>query len=193
MRRLIQGADVFSQGYRPGSLAGHGFGVEELAELRPGIVYVSLSAFSHVGPWQARRGFDTLVQAVSGICDDYGADGRPRHLPVSALDYTTGYLAAFATMVALRRRALEGGSYRVRISLAQTGRWLTGLGHFSPEERAGVGEDLPSERIEALTTTSDSHFGRLVYLAPIVQMSETPARWSSPPVPLDHDPPEWVG
>src|SRR5262249_1491810 len=67
LQGLIRDADVFSQGYRPGTLGNRGLSPEALAELRPGIVYVSLSAFSHVGPWASRRGFDTVVQTVSGI------------------------------------------------------------------------------------------------------------------------------
>jgi crotonobetainyl-CoA:carnitine CoA-transferase CaiB-like acyl-CoA transferase len=116
LRSLIKRADVFSQSYRPGSLAARGFGLNEVAAMRPGIIYVSLSAFGHDGPWRQRRGFDTLVQSVSGICDDYAFQGQPRHLPVSVLDYVTGYLAAFGVMVALARRARQGGSYHVRVS-----------------------------------------------------------------------------
>src|SRR5262249_38994710 len=67
LRGLVGKADVFSQGYRPGTLAGRGLSPEELAAIRPGIVYVSLSAFGHTGPWASRRGFDTVVQTVSGI------------------------------------------------------------------------------------------------------------------------------
>jgi crotonobetainyl-CoA:carnitine CoA-transferase CaiB-like acyl-CoA transferase len=83
------------------------------------------TALGHTGPWHGRRGFDSVVQAVSGMADDNGVDGRPRFLAANPLDYMTGYLAAFGAMVALRRRQTEGGSYRVRLSLAQTGRWTT--------------------------------------------------------------------
>ena len=118
-------SDVFSQGYRPGTLGQRGFSPEALAQLRPGIVVVSLSAFSHVGPWALRRGFDTVVQTVSGITSRQGAVSGaapgPQFYPVSAIDYLTGYLMAFGAMVALAGRVREGGSWLVRISLAQTG------------------------------------------------------------------------
>src|SRR5437660_1753602 len=133
LRRLVRETDVFSQGYRPGTLGDRGFSPEALAKLRPGIVFVSLCAFSHVGPWASRRGFDTVVQTVSGITSRQGelfpgsAPG-PQFYPVSAIDYLTGYLMAFGALVALARRAREGGSWLVRISLAQTGRWLVGRG-----------------------------------------------------------------
>src|SRR5439155_17676389 len=67
LRGLVRQADVFSQGYRPGTLASRGLSPEELAAIRPGLVYVSLCAFGHTGPWASRRGFDTVVQTVSGM------------------------------------------------------------------------------------------------------------------------------
>src|SRR5439155_1013688 len=72
LRGLVRDADVFSQGYRPGTLGNRGFSPEALAQSRPGIVVVSLCAFSHVGPWASRRGFDTVVQTVSGITSRQG-------------------------------------------------------------------------------------------------------------------------
>jgi len=113
LRVLMRHADVVCQSYRPGALAARGLSPEDLARLRPGIVYVTLSAYGHVGPWRERRGFDSLVQSVSGIAHEggvaAGTDG-PRHLPAQALDHATGYLAAFGAMVALARRAREGGA-----------------------------------------------------------------------------------
>src|SRR5215831_11413387 len=89
LRGLVREADVFSQGYRPGTLGERGFSPEALARLRPGIVVVSLCAFSHLGPWAARRGFDTVVQTVSGITSRQGelfpgATPGPQFYPVSA-------------------------------------------------------------------------------------------------------------
>jgi len=193
LRQLAHQADVFSQGYRPGSLAARGFSFETLAALRPGIVYVSLNAFGATGPWAGRRGFDTLVQTVSRISDEYALNSKPRLLPVSALDYITGYLGAFGAMVALQRRAREGGSYHVQLSLAQTGRWLTSLPRCDASEVAARPAELAPERIAALSITSESPYGRLTHLAPAVQMSETPACWDRPAVPLDRDPPTWEG
>jgi crotonobetainyl-CoA:carnitine CoA-transferase CaiB-like acyl-CoA transferase len=192
LRRLVREADVFVQGYRPGAIAGLGFGVDEVVELRPGIVYLQLSAFGHVGPWANRRGFDSVVQAISGISQEHSRNGVPGFAPANPLDYMTGYLAAFGVMVALGRRARDGGSYLVRLSLAQTGRWLAGLPRLAPSEVASTAADLPVERLEALMTTSDSPFGRLRHLAPIARLSETQPRWDRPSVPLEHDPPEWL-
>src|SRR5215472_17330501 len=104
LKSLVREGDVFSQGYRPGTLADRGLSPEALAALRPGLVYVSLCAFSHVGPWASRRGFDTVVQNVSGITMRQGelfpgAAPGPQFYPVSAIDYLTGYLMAFGAMV----------------------------------------------------------------------------------------------
>jgi crotonobetainyl-CoA:carnitine CoA-transferase CaiB-like acyl-CoA transferase len=115
LRGLVREADVFAQGYRPGTIANRGFSPEALAEMRPGIVAVSLSAFSHAGPWASRRGFDTVIQTVSGMTHRQGqlfpgAAPGPQFYPVSAIDFLTGYLMAFGAMVALGRRAREGGS-----------------------------------------------------------------------------------
>ena len=143
---LIRDTDIFSQGYRPGTLGDRGLSPESLAKIRPGIIYISLSAFSHLGPWSSRRGFDTVVQTVSGITDRQGrlfpgAEAGPQFYPVSAIDYLTGYLMAFGGLVALARRAREGGSWLVRISLAQTGRWLVDQGQVPETALNGV----PSE------------------------------------------------
>src|SRR4029434_9464669 len=99
--------------------------------LRPGIVYVTLSAFGRAGPWRERRGFETIIQSVSGMAQEQGAAvgaAGPQHLPAQVVDHGTGYLASFGAQMALARRAREGGSYLVRVSLAQTGRWVDALG-----------------------------------------------------------------
>jgi crotonobetainyl-CoA:carnitine CoA-transferase CaiB-like acyl-CoA transferase len=193
---LVRQSDVFSQGYRPGSLAGRGLSPEELAAIRPGLIYVSLSAFGHTGPWAARRGFDTVVQTVSGITTrqahcmpDKG--GAPQFYPVSAIDYCTGYLMAFGAMVALRRRAQEGGSWLVRISLAQVGKWIVDLGEVPVEALAEVPPEFTPSELERWSTISETPSGRLRHLKPVVQLSETPAYWARPSVPLGYHRPEW--
>jgi crotonobetainyl-CoA:carnitine CoA-transferase CaiB-like acyl-CoA transferase len=196
LRALVREADVFSQGYRPGTLAARGFSPETLAGLRPGIVVVSLCAFGHVGPWAARRGFDTVVQTVSGITQRQGhlfpgAEPGPQFYPASAIDYITGYLMAFGALAALARRAREGGSWLVRISLAQTGRFIVGRGEVPESRLANVPKEFSPEEIARWSTTSDTPAGRLRHLAPVVQLSETPARWARPSVPLGYHEPAW--
>ena len=187
---LLRDTDVFVQGYRPGGISRFGFGPEDAARLRPGIIYVSLCAFSHTGPWAARHGFDSLVQTASGFniaeAEAFG-ESKPRALPCQELDHATGYLLAFATMAALARRAERGGSWHVRCSLAQTGHWFRQLGRVDgmtcpdPEFRdvADYLEDAPSG------------FGRLTAVRHSATMGETPPRWDRPTVPLGTDPPAW--
>jgi crotonobetainyl-CoA:carnitine CoA-transferase CaiB-like acyl-CoA transferase len=183
--------DVFSQSYRPGSLAARGFGAQALAVLRPGIVCVELSAWGRTGPWKERRGFDTVVQSVSGMAVTQGGEATPRTLPVSAIDYVSGYLMAFGTMVALTRRAREGGSWHVRVSLARTGQWIVERGLLDPAIIRGVANELPDDYLASITTNTASPLGMIQHLAPVAQMSATPPRWQRPPVPLGHDAPVW--
>ena len=187
---LIGDADVFVQGYRPGAIGAFGFGPEAVAKIRPGIVYVSLCAYGHAGPWAGRRGFDSLVQTASGFnaaeAEAFG-QSKPRELPAQALDHATGYLLAFAAMTALKRRAEQGGSWHVRCSLAQTGSWLRGLGRID-------GMQCPNPRsadIRDLTEETPSGFGQLTAVRHAAIMSETPPRWARPSVPLGRHLPAW--
>jgi len=196
MRGLVREADVFSQGYRPGTLAKRGLSPEALAEIRPGIVYVSLSAFSHVGPWASRRGFDTVVQTVSGITNRQGElfigdSPGPQFYPVSAIDYLTGYLMAFGALVALARRTTEGGSWLVRVSLAQTGRWLVERGQTPETKLHDIPEQFTPEELKRWSMTSDTPMGKLGHLGPVVRLSETPPHWSRTSVPLGYNEPVW--
>jgi crotonobetainyl-CoA:carnitine CoA-transferase CaiB-like acyl-CoA transferase len=196
LRELTRKADVFSQGYRPGTIGSRGFSPEALAQLRPGIVAVSLCAFSHAGPWASRRGFDTVIQTVSGIVHRQGelfpgAAPGPQFYPVSAIDFLTGYLMAFGTMVALARRTREGGSWLVRISLAQVGRWLVERGQVPEADLKGVPKEFTPAELERWTMTSNTPAGRLQHLGPVVRLSETPPRWDRPTVPLGYHQPVW--
>ncbi|ANB74768.1 carnitine dehydratase [Paraburkholderia phytofirmans OLGA172] len=191
LRGLAGGADVFLQAYRPGALAARGFGPEELARVRPGIVYVSVSAYGHEGPWAQRRGFDSLVQSASGIAwTERQAAGwdEPKHLPCQALDHATGYLAAFGAMVALARRATEGGSWHVRLSLAQTGRWLQSFGLVQDGWRA---PDVSSDDVSDCLGTVDSTFGRVRGVLPAEMLDLTPAFYALPPVEVGADSASW--
>ncbi len=188
---LAGAADIFVQAYRPGAIAGHGFTPEALAAARPGIVCVDLCAFSHAGPWSDSRGFDSLVQSASGIAHEGGDGDAPKHLPAQALDHVTGYLAAFGAIIALARRAREGGSWLVRLSLAQTGHWVKGLGRLDIGVDGRTLPDPTAADVADLLTESESPFGRLTHVVPPIGLSETPMRWTRPVVPLGTHPPAW--
>ena len=189
MTALLREADVFTQGYRPGTLAARGFSPEQVAALRPGIVCVSICAYGHEGPWSNRRGFDSIVQNVTGLAATQGTLDKPRNLPVQALDYIAGYLAALGAMVGLARRAEQGGSWLVRVSLVQVAHWLANLGTVAPGQ--GMAE-LPEAELARYLMESDSPFGRLRHLKPVVQLSETPPYYARPPEPLGTSPARWT-
>jgi crotonobetainyl-CoA:carnitine CoA-transferase CaiB-like acyl-CoA transferase len=196
LRGLVRKADVFSQGYRPVTLASRGLSPEELAAIRPGLVYVSLCAFGHAGPWASRRGFDTVVQTVSGMTIRQaecfpGKSPAPQFYPVSAIDYCTAYLMAFGAMVALARRTREGGSWLVRISLAQVGKWIVDLGEVPAAALKGIPAEFAAGELERWSTVSETPSGRLRHLKPAVQLSETPPYWARPSVPLGYHRPVW--
>lgn len=114
---------------------------------------------------------------------------QPQHLPSQSLDYITGYLAAFGIMEALRRRATAGGSYLVRLSLAQTAEWFKKLVRAGKEFSQC---QIPTrEQIKDLLTQTETAFGRLEHLLSVLKMSETPPHWDRPTVPLGFDPPQW--
>lgn len=188
LAELVRGADVFSQGYRPGILSGLGFGPEDLAEIRPGIVYLSISCFGADGPFSHRAGWEQVAQTVTGICKEGGVD-RPGLLPAAACDYTTGYLGAYGVMLALARRAREGGSYHVRVSLCQSGMFIYRQGKT---EFADPDMDLSEAELDVLRVDSKPAHGPLRHLGPVLHLSETQPHWSRPTPMLGGDAPEWL-
>ena len=191
MRELLSQADIFSQGYRPRALASLGFAPEDAAALNPGIVYVTLSAYGHAGPWAGRRGFDSLVQTATGFNhaegQAAGVDG-PKELPAQMLDHASGYFMAFGAMMARVRQARDGGSWHVRVSLAQTGRWLWNLGRLDGGLKT---PDLPGDAVKPFIEELPSGFGPLHSVRPSAALSKTPAFWARPSMPTGSHPPQW--
>jgi crotonobetainyl-CoA:carnitine CoA-transferase CaiB-like acyl-CoA transferase len=183
--RLVRGADVVLQAYRPGALDGLGYGPAELAELRPGLVVGTLSAYGGVGPWGGRRGFDSLVQFATGIADEgrrAAGTEEPVPLPAQALDHATGYLLALGVVSALRRRLADGGSWAVGVSLARTAGWLDGVGRAEP---------AAGRRVAGNLVDFTGPLGHTRHVPCPGEIAGYRPRWSSPPRPLGHDQPEW--
>lgn len=188
MDLLLSDTDIFVQGYRPGGMEALGYGAQTLAERRPGIVVVSLTAYGTKGPWAPRRGFDSLVQAATGfnLAEAQAAGSAlPRALPMQILDHASGYLMAFGAAAAKVRQLQDGGSWHVRVSLAQTAHWLRSLGRV----RSGFGAAAPDR--QAYLENYPSGFGSLVAVRPAPQLARTPAHWSRPSVPPGTDAPQW--
>jgi crotonobetainyl-CoA:carnitine CoA-transferase CaiB-like acyl-CoA transferase len=175
-RQLAREADVVVQSYSPGSLARRGLSMEQLVEGHPGLIYVSLSCFGDCGgPWSQRVGFDHNAQSTTGISWVEGGQDSPRLPPTTLVaDYITAYLGTAGVLTALLRRAREGGSYHVKVSLARTCMWIQDLGYL---ERGQVVNSLTPK-----TFTMDGPFGELEYLSPITSFSATPASWNTPPL-----------
>jgi crotonobetainyl-CoA:carnitine CoA-transferase CaiB-like acyl-CoA transferase len=191
LRGVLADADIFSQGYRPRAIASLGFSAQDAAKINPGIVYVSLSAYGDAGPWSERRGFDSLVQTATGFNHAEGLaagiDG-PKELPAQMLDHATGYLMAIGAMMAKARQAREGGSWHVRVSLAQTGRWLWNLGRVADGFKT---EDLKGDAVAPFVEEAASGFGPLRAVSHSAVMSKTRAYWARPAMPLGSHPPQW--
>lgn len=191
---LLAEADVVVTGYRPGALDRFGLSPEALAERRPGVVVAQLSAWGAYGPWAGRRGFDSLVQAATGIAALEGSAEGPGALPAQALDHGTGYLLAAAVLRALAEQAREGGSRSVRLALARTALWLTeGVG--DPEGPKGAAADnaasAPYDGPQPWLSETDSALGRLRYALSPVSFEGGPVDWDRPPVPWGTEAARW--
>jgi len=188
---LVAGADALACSYRAGALAALGFSDERLAALRPGIVVAHLSAYGVQGPWAGKRGFDSLVQTATGInAEEAAAAGeeKPRVLPCQALDHASGYLLALGIMAAWLRRAEEGGSWRVRVSLARTGHWIRGL----PRMEGGFAVKNPTQdEVADLLETHESGFGPLTTVRHAALL-EGIAAHPGPTMPLGTSVAEWL-
>ncbi|MCX7304011.1 MAG: CoA transferase [Hyphomicrobiales bacterium] len=176
--KLLPEADVFIESFRGRSMENLGFGVQEIAATHPGIVYLSMRCYSWDGPWWYRAGFDMEALTVSGFTLLEG-EGRPSWPPTMVLnDYIAGYLGAAGIIAALRRRAAEGGSYHVRVSLTRAAMWYQGLGMV---DRMGFDPNDPEHRmIEPRTISGQTPYGALQRLAPQAVLSKTPGSWPEP-------------
>ena len=183
---LLATADVVVTGYRPGALDRYGLSAPELLERHPGLIVAQLSAWGFEGPWAGRRGFDSLVQAASGIAAlEASPEGRPGALPGQFLDHGTGYLIAAGVLRALteRHRAGDGRGRHLRLALARTASWLLGL----PADPVPVAAPDPGRWL----AETDSPMGRLRYALPPVRYEGAPATWSRPPGRPAADPACW--
>jgi hypothetical protein len=195
MRDLVLGADVFAQGYRLGTLDRRGVSPAQVAALRPGVVYVSENCYGHLGPWAERPGWEQLGQAATGMSHREGLaapDGVPRLAPAAVNDYSTGYLAAYGAMIALARRAREGGSWHVQTSLSQVCSWYQRLGDDNDPAAATMNPNNPGDIQPYLAQMDTDDFGRIEYLTPALHLTETEPRWDLPPARLGAHEAVWL-
>ncbi len=210
-RDLAKSADIVVENFRGRKLGRFGFSPEELARVRPGIIVVSVRCYGWGGPWFDRGGFDMLGTAASGLAMLEGANGVPSMPPTGLInDYVTGYMGAAGATAALLKRAKEGGSYHVTVSLARCAMWYQSLGLVPEGERAfadnhyrriwslsdadqpRIEQSLKSRLFEPAALIRDTPLGKVRRLAPAVAYSTTPAGWNDPIlVPRGSSAPEW--
>jgi crotonobetainyl-CoA:carnitine CoA-transferase CaiB-like acyl-CoA transferase len=187
---LLAEADVVVNNHRLGSLERRGLDPRQLAERHPGLVYVSVTCYGATGPWAGRGGFDMNGSAVSGLMTIEGSAAEPR-FPATFLinDYITGYMGAVGAMAALVKRASEGGSLHVTVSLTRTAMWCGSLGFVDPA-LAGCDEDHSLR--EPAPYDAPSPLGDVHMVAPPVRFSQTQPAWPDPIlVPRGSSRPEW--
>src|ERR1700719_1532614 len=123
--QLLKDADVFFANKRPGFLKKHGLDGESLCAQKPGLIHAIVAMHGEEGPWSNRPGFDEIGAAVSGLFTIEGSPTRPKQPPIVPIaDNVVGWLGTTGILAALQRRAIEGGSYRVTVSLTRTVLWF---------------------------------------------------------------------
>ncbi|NKQ52708.1 carnitine dehydratase [Amycolatopsis sp. K13G38] len=193
IRDLLAGADVFYANRRPGYLAKIGLSEQDAAELRPGIVHATASLNGRTGPWAGRVGFDQSAGSLAGMMHLEGDGIRPALPPILVVnDYIVSWLMAAGVVEALARRAREGGSYRVHVSLTRAALWILSMGVFDKTyatEIAGTGEE--HAYLDPETFTASTPLGEYQGVTDQVHMSRTPGRYPFTLVPRGSSKAEW--
>ncbi len=194
MHGLLRGADVFYANRRYGFLDKVGLSPEEAAAVRPGIVHVSVSLHGNTGPWASRAGFDQTAGAVSGVMTLEGTESAPQLPPVMVVnDNIVAWLATTGAVAALMRRAREGGSYRVHVSLTRVSLWLYSLGLFDKAyAHATAGSSSEHRQPEPELFVAETPAGRYQGVTDQVRMSRTPGAYHTVLVPRGTSKPEWL-
>ncbi|KJK57635.1 CoA transferase [Saccharothrix sp. ST-888] len=194
VRRLLRDADVFYANRRPGYLAKIGLSAEEAAAVRPGIVYATNSLAGEQGPWAGRIGFDQTAGSLVGIMNLEGENGVPALPPVMVVnDYITSWLTTAGIVEALSRRAREGGSYRVHVSLVRAALWILSMGVFDQGyARSIAGTGVEHAYLDPETFTADTPLGHYQGVTDQVRMSATPGRYRHILVPRGSSAPVWL-
>ncbi|ALM87025.1 hypothetical protein ASB57_16180 [Bordetella sp. N] len=194
---LLKQADVLVHGYRPGALDGLGYDPAARRGINPALIDVSLDAYAWSGPWQGRRGFDSLVQMSSGIAHAgmvwRGAD-KPTPMPVQALDHGTGYLIAAAVLRGLAMRLEEGVAVTARLSLARTAEALFELGEWVDDETRESSLSRPGLKKRDEDFQADQEitvWGPAQRARPMLDLAGVPMRWDFPAGPLGVAKAEW--
>ena len=118
LKRLVKGADVLVENYRPGAFAALGLGYEALSAINPRLIYCSISAFGQDGVRREQTAYDHVIQATSGIMASTGTEEvNPIKIGAPAVDYATGTMGAFALAAALFQRERTGKGQHIDLAM----------------------------------------------------------------------------
>jgi crotonobetainyl-CoA:carnitine CoA-transferase CaiB-like acyl-CoA transferase len=191
---LLKNADVFFSNRRPGYLERYGLTAEELSQKRPGLIHAKVVLHGERGPWSNRVGFDEIGAAVSGLFSIEGTPTQPKSPPIIPIcDNVVGWLGTLGVLAALRRRAKEGGSYRVVVSLTRTVLWLLSMGIFDKtyaQETAGSTDEHTYVAPDLFT--AQTPLGTYQGLTDQVVLSRTPGAFQTVLMPRGSSKPEWL-
>ncbi len=192
LTRLIKDADILIDGFRPGALAAKGFSVDAMMATNSSLTIIDLSAFSNVGPWAGRRGYDSYVQAGIGLTSPKTKGEAPGRLSTQPLDYLAGALCAFGGVLSLLSRP-KIGPLHVEMSLARTGMWVWEMADALPPEPSPPSENATFEMLnsDGLIRRMDSDFGEVEALAAPYGFDGGIIEWSGPPHLLGSSAPFW--
>ena len=192
--RLLMDADIFFSNKRPGYLERYGLDAETLVAKNPGLIHARVVAHGESGPWKNRTGFDEVGAAVSGLFTIEGTPTSPQSPPIIPIcDNVVGWLGTLGILAALRRRAVEGGSYRVTVSLTRTVLWLMSLGIFDKDyARATAGSSDEHRNVAPDLFTAETPLGTYQGITDQVVMSRTPGSFRTVLVPRGSSRPEWL-
>ncbi|MEJ2866149.1 CoA transferase [Actinomycetospora sp. OC33-EN08] len=176
---LLSGADVFFHNRRQQFLAEAGLTPQEVGAEHPGLISVTVSLHGLTGPWAGRPGFDQSAGSVTGMMLLEGSPDRPRLPPILVVnDYIVPWLAQAGVAAALRRRADEGGSYHVHVSLTRVALWILSLGIFEKEwAHSAAGSAGEHEYLDPETFTAATPMGDYQGVTDQVDMSVTPGSY----------------
>jgi crotonobetainyl-CoA:carnitine CoA-transferase CaiB-like acyl-CoA transferase len=194
IRTLLSDADIFYANRTPGYLESIGLSPQETAAIRPGVIHVTLSLNGVRGPWMNRIGFDQVAGCITGLMALEGGMDQPSLPPIMVVnDYIVGWLCAAGAIEALMRRAVDGGSYRVHVSLTRTALWLLSLGIFNKDYAHGVaGSGGEHSYFDPELFTADTPLGHYQGVTDQVRMSETPGAYRYPLTPRGAGRAEWI-
>ena len=191
--QLLKSADVFFANRRPGYLEHNGLSAEELCARKPGLIHANVLLHGDKGPWRSRPGFDEIGAAVAGLFCIEGTPEEPKSPPIIPIcDNVVGWLGSVGILAALRRRAVEGGCYRVTVSLTRTLLWLFSLCIFDKDyARATAGSSDEHADIAPDLFTAETPLGMYQGIAEVI-LSQTPGSFRTVLAPRGSSKPEWL-